>query len=94
VAHRPGFRVDRLAEVIPPELLARPGRAALRGGNGRRTGGAEIRLRRTTVHVLRAVSSDVSSTEIRQRRKQGRSIRGLVPRLVEEYIEKQALYCP
>lgn len=93
VAHRPGFRVDRLAEVIPPGLLLRPGRAALRGGNGRRTGGAEIRLRRTTVYVLRAVSSDVSSTEIRQRRKQGLSIRGLVPRLVEEYIEKQALYC-
>jgi nicotinate-nucleotide adenylyltransferase len=93
VAHRPGFRVDRLAEVIPPELLARPGRAALRGGNGRRTGGAEIRLRKTTVHVLRAVSSDVSSTEIRRRRKQDLSIRGLVPRLVEEYIEKQALYC-
>jgi nicotinate-nucleotide adenylyltransferase len=93
VAHRPGFRVDRLAEVIPADLLARTGRAALRGGNGRRTGSAEIRLRHTTVHVLRAVSSDVSSTEIRRRRKQGLSIRGLVPRLVEEYIDKQALYC-
>jgi nicotinate-nucleotide adenylyltransferase len=44
-------------------------------------------------HLLRAVSSEVSSTEIRQRRKQGHSIRGLVPASVEEYIQKQALYC-
>jgi len=45
------------------------------------------------MHLLRAVSSGVSSTEIRHRRQQGRSIRGLVPAPVEEYIEKQALYC-
>lgn len=46
-----------------------------------------------TAHLLRAVSSEVSSTGIRQRRKQGLSIRGLVPAMVEEYIQKQALYC-
>jgi nicotinate-nucleotide adenylyltransferase len=45
-----------------------------------------------TAHLLRTVSSDVSSTDIRERRRQGRSIHGFVPASVEEYIEKQALY--
>jgi nicotinate-nucleotide adenylyltransferase len=92
VAHRPGFRVDRLAEVIPADLLARPRSASPVEGK-RKSRAATIRLRHTTVHVLQTVSSDVSSTEIRLRRKQGRSIRALVPPLVEEYMEKQALFC-
>lgn len=45
-----------------------------------------------TTHLLRAVSSGVSSTEVRERRRQGHSLRSLVPAPVEEYIEKQALY--
>ncbi|HEV2386714.1 MAG TPA: nicotinate-nucleotide adenylyltransferase [Candidatus Acidoferrales bacterium] len=81
VAHRPGFRLDALAEVIPPDLLA-----------GRPPRGGDIALRRTTVHLLRAVSSGVSSTEIRRRCRQGRAIRGLVAPPVGEYIDKQALY--
>lgn len=48
---------------------------------------------RSVAHMLRAVSSEVSSTEIRIRRKQSQSIRGLVPAAVEDYIKKQALYC-
>jgi nicotinate-nucleotide adenylyltransferase len=93
VAHRPGFPVDRLAEVIPAELLARQRSSAMPLAQKAGRAGAVIALRRTKVHVLQTVSSDVSSTEIRLRRKQGRSIRGLVPPLVEEYMEKQALYC-
>lgn len=93
VAHRPGFPVDRLAEVIPAELLARKRSSAMPLAKKRGRAGAVIALRRTEVHVLQTVSSEVSSTEIRLRRKQGRSIRGLVPSLVEEYMEKQALYC-
>jgi nicotinate-nucleotide adenylyltransferase len=93
VAHRPGFRVDRLAEVIPADLLARrPSSVSPAAGKGKGRRGA-IALRHTSVHVLQTVSSDVSSTEIRSRRKRGRSTRGLVPPLVEEYMEKQALYC-
>lgn len=82
VAHRPGFRLDALADAIPPDLLAH--RSA--------PGGGAIALRRTTIHLLRAVSSQVSSTDIRRRCAQGRPIRGLVAPPVEEYIEKQALY--
>jgi nicotinate-nucleotide adenylyltransferase len=91
VAHRPGFGIDAVAEVIPPDLLAP---AAAKTATQRRAGAdGVIALRRTSVHMLRTVSSDVSSTEIRRRRKQGLSIRGLVPARVAEYIEKQALYC-
>jgi nicotinate-nucleotide adenylyltransferase len=93
VAHRPGFGIDAVADVIPPELLAKPAPEAKRRKARRAAGEGSIALRRTSVHMLRTVSSNVSSTEIRQRRKQGQSIRGLVPARVADYIEKQALYC-
>ncbi len=82
VASRPGFRMDALRLVIPPELLARnPAR-------DRRS----IALRHTTVHLLETVASHVSATEIRLRRHRRQSIHGLVPLRVEEYILKLALY--
>lgn len=84
VASRPGFRTDALRQVIPPQLLApetckRPDRRA-------------IALLHTAVYLLDSVESRVSATEVRRRLEQGRSIRGLVPPHVEEYIIKQALY--
>lgn len=82
VASRPGFRLDMLQLVIPPELMAR------RPSKDPNT----IALRRTVVHLLPAVSCDVSSTEIRQRIARELPIGGLVPANVEEYILKQALY--
>jgi nicotinate-nucleotide adenylyltransferase len=82
VASRPGFRLDALRLVIPPELL---GRTATRDGQ-------TIALRKTYVHMLSTVSSHVSSTEIRNRRKHRQSIHGLVPPRVEEYILEQGLY--
>jgi nicotinate-nucleotide adenylyltransferase len=84
VASRPGFRMDALRLVIPPELFGRPhpGRAESH----------TIHLRRTSVHLLDAVVSHVSSTEVRRRRRRGQSIHGLVPVRVEEYILKQDLY--
>ena len=82
IASRPGFRVDALRLVIPPEKL------------GRATGHDphKIVLRKTTIHLLTTVSSHVSSTEVRQRLEQQKSIHGLVPPRVEEYILGQALY--
>ena len=82
IASRPGFRLDELRLVIPPELM---GRISSRDPN-------TIALRKTRVHLLSTVSSHVSSTEIRQRLKDGQSIHGLVPPRVEEYILHQALY--
>lgn len=85
VASRPGFRMDALRQVIPPGLLTPPtaGAAADRRA---------IALRRTTVFLLDTVESRVSATEVRRRLERGKTIDGLVPPRVEEYIKKQALY--
>jgi nicotinate-nucleotide adenylyltransferase len=82
IASRPGFRVDALRLVVPPEKL----------GRTRSSDPNTIILRKTTVHILTTVSSHISSTEIRQRLASRRNIRGLVPPRVEEYILGQALY--
>jgi len=85
VANRPGFRIERLREVIPPDLLA-PSQA-----NPKRDSRV-IPLRDTAVYLLETVASHVSATDVRQRIERGRPVRGLVPPRVEEYITKQALY--
>lgn len=82
IASRPGFRLDALRLVIPPEKL---GRTPSRDPH-------TIVLRKSSVYLLPTVASHVSSTEIRHRRERGQSIRGLVPPRVEEYILNQALY--
>lgn len=84
VASRPGFRTDTLRQVIPPRLLAPASTAA--------PDPLDIPMLHTTVHLLNSVKSRVSATEVRRRLEKGRSIRGLVPPKVEEYIMKQALY--
>jgi len=82
LASRPGFRLDALRLVIPPEKLGR--------GAGPDT--QKIVLRKSIVHLLTTVWSHVSSTEVRERRARRQNIHGLVPPLVEEYILGQALY--
>jgi nicotinate-nucleotide adenylyltransferase len=85
VASRPGFSMNALRRVIPQRLLDK------RLGQSRPGSGA-IRLLRTTVHLLDTVASRVSATAVRRRLDLGRSVHGLVPCGVEEYIIKQALY--
>jgi nicotinate-nucleotide adenylyltransferase len=101
VASRPGFRLDALRLVIPPEKLARPAGRTTGGPAGGATGGAaghaahesnKIVLRKSVIHLLTTVASHVSSTEIRERLAKKQSVRGLVPPRVEEYIQSQALY--
>ena len=86
VVSRPGFAVDKLRAALPPGMLV-----AGRSG-ARRTQPHALRLRRSTVHLISSVQVDVSSTAIRGLASRGRSIRGLVPASVEDYICKQALY--
>lgn len=86
VANRPGFRMDPLRLVIPPELLGR------HKAHPAPEDPDAIALRRTTIFPLTSVSSHVSATEIRRRVRHGEPISGLVSPRVEEYIEKQALY--
>lgn len=85
IASRPGFRLDALRLVIPPEKLGRTGSPGSNDGH-------KIMLRKSAVHLLPTVSSHVSSTEIRERAHHRQGIRGLVPARVEEYILRQALY--
>ena len=82
IASRPGFRLDALRLVIPPEKL---GRSSASETN-------KITLRKSQIHLLTTVASHVSSTEIRQRLEGKQTIHGLVPARVEEYILGQALY--
>ena len=82
IASRPGFRMDAVRQVLPARML---GKKPAGGPNA-------IALRKSTVHLLTAVSSEVSSTEIRHRCERGASIHALVPEGVEDYILKQALY--
>ncbi|HKO03570.1 MAG TPA: nicotinate-nucleotide adenylyltransferase [Candidatus Acidoferrales bacterium] len=88
VASRPGFPLEKLRAALPPGMLARgPGRLGARGA-----GSPALRLRRSTVHLISSVHVDISSTAIRALASRGRSIRGLVPAAVEDYICKQSLY--
>jgi len=91
VASRPGFRTDALRQVIPPRLLPSPAEP-LAADSAAAADSLSIPLLHTTVHLLDNVKSRVSATEVRRRLENRRSIHGLVPLRVEEYIIKQALY--
>jgi len=87
IASRPGFKLDALRLVIPPEKLGADGSTANSGANP-----GKIALRKSSIYMLTTVSSHVSSTEIRNRLDEHKGIHGLVPPRVEEYIRGQALY--
>jgi nicotinate-nucleotide adenylyltransferase len=82
IASRPGFRLDALRLVIPPEKW---GRTPSEDTD-------KIVLRKSTIHLLATVASHVSSTEVRDRLEGKQRIHGLVPEPVVEYILGQALY--
>ena len=86
IASRPGFKLDALRLVIPPEKLETDNmRENAPNPN-------KIALRKSAIYMLTTVSSHVSSTEIRNRLDAEKNIHGLVPPRVEEYILGQALY--
>jgi nicotinate-nucleotide adenylyltransferase len=86
VVSRPGFNLDALRLVIPPELFGR------RGAAHAPLDPRAITLKRTVVYILDTVASHVSATEVRLRLDRNESIHGLVPQRVEEYITKKAIY--
>jgi len=82
VVSRPGFDSREVEKSLPRELLdQRPRR------NSR-----QIRLRRTTLHILPHVEVPVASTDLRNAIRRKQSIKGMVPPMVEEYILKEGLY--
>jgi nicotinate-nucleotide adenylyltransferase len=95
VVSRPGFRTDALRQVIPPDLLAESVQCSPKSAPRKSVRGARaIALRGSAVYLLDTVASRVSATDVRHRLDRGRSVRGLVPPPVEEYINKQVLYRP
>lgn len=44
------------------------------------------------IHLSRGFAPDISSTEIRSRRVQGRSVKKMVPKSVEEFMEKNNVF--
>lgn len=83
VVSRPGFEDQEIRNVVPKDLMAaREARARPHS----------IRLRESTLYVLRSVNSPVASHHIREAIRAGRPVSSLVPPLVEQYIRKEGLY--
>lgn len=80
VVSRPGFPIDRIAEALP---------AGLRAGDGTAD---SIPLRRRRLHLLTTVHFDISASAIRGLAAQGKSLCGLVPDAVGDYIQKLGLF--
>jgi len=85
VVSRPGFDSREVEKALPRDLLDE--RQARRSP-------CQIRLRRTTLHILPDVEVPVASRDLRRAIQQKQSIAGLVPPLVEQYILKEGLYSP
>lgn len=92
VVNRPGYSLKRLRRVIPRRLLARQDGSGRTGRSVPARSREKIPLRRTAIYLLRGVEVPVSSTTIRRRAARGLSLRGMVPRVVEEYIRQRKLY--
>jgi nicotinate-nucleotide adenylyltransferase len=86
VISRPGFDLTAARDALPPEFDRAFHNVAECGDVG-----ADA-LERFRIFLLSIPALDISSTEIRLRVRSGRSIRGLVPRPVEEYISTKNLY--
>jgi nicotinate-nucleotide adenylyltransferase len=89
VVSRPGLSVDALPARLPalaprmvsssvPDPSSVPGESSVPGP--------------TVIFLIDAVTADVSGTAIRKRCEAGKSIEGLVPPLVQQYIEQHGLY--
>ncbi|MGH9430598.1 MAG: nicotinate-nucleotide adenylyltransferase [Terriglobia bacterium] len=83
VVSRPGFRLDDILKVIPPSL---------RKDHGGKVRKDSIRLKHSRLHILTGVDVLAASREIREAIEQGKSVKGLLPPLVEEYVVKQRVY--
>jgi len=102
VVSRPGFDVNEIRKVVPEAMTSSAGvprRTLLpspvsRGSRDSAGRPDVIRLRRSTLYILPGVHMAAASHEIRKAVAAGRSVTGLVPPLVEEYILKEGLYRP
>ncbi len=102
VVSRPGFDANEIRKVLSTALTSSSKSRHRASGPSPAVGVLEfggeqpdaIRLPRRSLHVLRGVHMPVASHAIRKAIRAGRSVTGLVPPLVEEYIVKEGLYRP
>jgi len=84
VMTRPGFSFPHIEEILPPETATLyrfdDSKQCFRGEKG------------TSIFFRRLTELEISSTDIRNRRAEGKSIRYLVPEKVFDYIESKGLY--
>lgn len=86
VVSRPGFPAESLRERLPA-LAARMTTASAGKPVGR-----SLKTAATEIFLVSSRTPDVSSTDIRKRLAEGRTIRGLVPEAVERHIAQHGLY--
>lgn len=84
VVERPGAAITDLKGALPSSVAGEfdyfPAEQCLVHRSGQ------------AVHYLQGIPFDISSSAIRERARQGRSLRYLVPPAVEQYIKEQGLY--
>ena len=86
VISRPGFDLTGARKALPQEYAEKIGECRGAGPVG------EDFLSRFRIFLVSIKALNISSTDIRRRIREGRSIHGLVPNLIEEYIHKKKLY--
>jgi nicotinate-nucleotide adenylyltransferase len=85
VVSRPGFQLQEILRVLPTRLVDSDRAGQVNG---------TVRLRHTTLRILPGVRAAVSSSDIREDIRAGRSVTSLLHPLVEEYILKHQFYRP
>ncbi len=107
VVSRPGFDARKIWSVLPADgtrqvdtessvrakATTRRSRLETRDAEVQaRSWPRVIRLRQTTLHILKGVRMPIASRDIREAIRARRGIAGLVPPVVEKYILKEGLY--